>query len=350
MITAKSVYEYSQFLRLLYVEDDEDLRNETCSLFEPLFSHVDTAQNGQEGLDKYNQNEYDIVITDINMPIMSGIEMINNIREINPEQKIITVSAHNEPDILINLIRSGSSSFILKPAIHEEMLATLYTVCRDARAQQVNLESYQIINDQREELEKQIRLLKSQNNTIEVKNQQVEKLICKQEPDESEDTVLTDYFQRDEDEGYENVVFNHDDCDEITELMNDISNEFALYSMDIDTEHIDNISNHFRKVSSVFSLYMPFLDPLAQSMDDLGRVLMDSKEAFINLYKENQELTLALFDAISVDIEKYVERFSKESMAVRNIHHIHQPTMLSIQQVIGLINPEDVEEGEIDFF
>ncbi len=350
MITAKTVYKYSQFLSLLYVEDDDDLRNETLSLFEPLFFRIDTAENGQEGLDKYNNNEYDLVITDINMPIMDGIEMINNIREINPEQKIITVSAHNEPDILINLIRSGSSSFILKPAIHEEMIATLYSVCRDARAQQVNLESFEIINKQREELEKQIKLLKSQGNTIEVKNQQVEKLLETCESHKEEDGLLSDYFQRDEDEGYENVCFNSDDCDEITELMNDITNNFGLYSVDGNVEHIENISNLFRKISAVFSLYMPFLDPLAHSMDELGRVLMDNKEGFVNLYSENQDLTLALFDAISIDIEKYIDRFSRESMAVRNIHHIHQPTMLSIQQVIGLINPEDIEEGEIDFF
>ena len=58
----------------------------------------------------------------------------------------------------------------------------------------------------------------------------------------------------------------------------------------------------------------------------------------------------SVFDAVSADMERYVQRFATESLAMKNIHHIHEPTALSIQQIITLIVPPEVEEGTDDIF
>ena len=68
------------------------------------------------------------------------------------------------------------------------------------------------------------------------------------------------------------------------------------------------------------------------------------------MYKEDPDNAIMLFDAVSLDMERYIERFSVESMAMKNIHHIHHPTSLSIQQIIGMISPENIDEGEMEFF
>jgi len=113
--------ERSKSLKVLYVEDSEIVRESTCDILEHYFTHLDTAVNGEEGLQKFKQfyeshhTFYDIVITDINMPKMNGIEMIESILKVHPETHIIVMSAHNESNYLLKLINLGISNFVLKP-------------------------------------------------------------------------------------------------------------------------------------------------------------------------------------------------------------------------------------------
>jgi YesN/AraC family two-component response regulator len=257
MITAKNVHKFSSKLHVLYVEDDAALRKETVILLESYFEKLDVAVDGIDGLDKYNQHSYDIIITDINMPRMDGIEMIRHIRDINLDQKVIAISAHNESEILINLIRSGISSFILKPLKHQDLLNILYPVCRDADAQKTNLDLFEVLNLERSKLKMQVRLLEAQVNTISVKHQQVEHLLQQTQPDIL-DPLLDDYFEKDEDDGHENVLFLGDDCDEMTEFLHEIPEQLMMYTANSNTVHIRNAGENFRKVSNILLHYTPF--------------------------------------------------------------------------------------------
>jgi len=124
--------ELGENLKVLYVEDSDMVRESTCDMLEVYFDHVDIAKNGEEGLQKYlqfykeNGEHYDIVITDINMPKMNGIEMIEAIFTINSNANIIVTSAHSETDHLLKLINIGISNYILKP-IETKQLQTVIT-------------------------------------------------------------------------------------------------------------------------------------------------------------------------------------------------------------------------------
>ena len=113
--------ELREDLKVLFVEDSEMVRESTCDILGEFFTHIDIAINGKEGLQQYidfykdNDRFYDIVITDINMPKMNGIEMIEHIFEQNPKAHIIVMSAHDESKYLLKLINMGISNFILKP-------------------------------------------------------------------------------------------------------------------------------------------------------------------------------------------------------------------------------------------
>ena len=113
--------ELGEELTVLYVEDSEMVRESTCDLLEEYFDNIDIAVNGEEGLQKYKEfyeahnKFYDIVITDINMPKMNGIEMIESIFKLHSRTNIIVMSAHNESEYLLKLINMGISNFILKP-------------------------------------------------------------------------------------------------------------------------------------------------------------------------------------------------------------------------------------------
>lgn len=348
MLTFKDLQKFSLRLSVLYVEDNGSLQEETKKIFDPLFARVDLAQNGEEGLAKYNHAHYDIIITDINMPVMNGIDMIERIREINPEQKIIAISAHDESSILINLMRKGVSSFILKPINLNELLTVLYPVCRDADAQKINIELFDVLQEERKKLKKMVKLLASHLHAVNVKNDQIGTLYS-QTQTEGRSELLQEYFAKDEDQGSEKVLFISDDSEEIRELLNEIPDELSSYTQNAQIRHIRKIHEDLSKISNILFRYTPFLDPLAENLKELSRVIAEEND-FIGLLTNKPDLVLKLFDAVCIDLSLYVKRFSTESMAMRNIHHIHQPTSLSIQQIIALVRPEQAESGDIEFF
>lgn len=351
MYTAKELITYTKILNVLYVEDDSKLRDETTFLFEPFFKKIVTACDGVDGLEKYNNELFDIIITDINMPNMNGIDMISSIKEINPEQKIIAISAHNESDILISLIKAGVSSFILKPIIQNEIINTLYPVCRDAHTQSLNLELVNELNEKNSILEEQLKQMRVKNNTIEIKNAQIEKLL-EPEPTQkhNKESINPDYFEKDEDEGLENIVFVGDDADDLLEYFQEISEKLSIALIYSKKEEILIIANIFSKVASILLRYSPYLDSLAQSFQELSASLEEHTDEFMEVYLSDNDGMLRLFDAVSSDMERYIERFSSESIAMKNSHHIHEPTMLSIKQIISLYVEDKDEVGEIEFF
>lgn len=128
MIDVSLIKSLASDISVLYVEDEPDLRNTTAKYFKKLFSRVDIAEDGQDGLKHFQENKYDIVITDIQMPFMNGIEMISEIKTLNSEQEVIIVSAYSDIKYLIDAIRLGVSSYIIKPINYEQMNLTLYKI------------------------------------------------------------------------------------------------------------------------------------------------------------------------------------------------------------------------------
>jgi len=115
MSQLKRLKEAAQSITLLYVEDEPALRESVSRYLHKLFAHLDIAEDGEQGLELYAANQYDIVITDIEMPKLNGIEMSKKIKAINPEQDIIITSAYTNPEYFIEAIRTGVSGYIIKP-------------------------------------------------------------------------------------------------------------------------------------------------------------------------------------------------------------------------------------------
>ncbi len=142
MIQYEKVFHLTKNLSILYVEDDTSLILETNEIFENLFSIVDISLNGKDALKKYNsfytQNNkcYDIVVTDISMPKMDGIELTKEIYKINPNQAIIVISAHSEPEYLIELVNIGIEQFLIKPYNYETILNILFKTSQKIILQQ----------------------------------------------------------------------------------------------------------------------------------------------------------------------------------------------------------------------
>jgi len=102
---------------ILYLEDDETIRIETTSLFEKFFKKVISAKDGDEGLSLYKEHkdEIDIILTDINMPNMNGIEFMTEVRSIDQDIPLLIVTAFNDINQIIKAIKLKVSDYIVKP-------------------------------------------------------------------------------------------------------------------------------------------------------------------------------------------------------------------------------------------
>ncbi len=124
-ITIKLLKEKAKKVSVLYVEDEEVLRNKTGSMLSKLFKKVELAADGIEGLDKYICNKYDIVITDISMPKMNGLELISHIHKANPHQEIIIMSAYTESEYTDQINTANVTGYIYKPVEMNQMFEVL---------------------------------------------------------------------------------------------------------------------------------------------------------------------------------------------------------------------------------
>ncbi|WP_295012029.1 HD domain-containing phosphohydrolase [Sulfuricurvum sp.] len=111
----ESLKEKAKHFSILYVEDEASLREKATLFLSKIFDHIDTAVDGVEGLDKFLNHTYDIIITDIIMPKMSGLELIQNIRVHNEKQEIIVLSADTSSEILSKCIQLGVTGYLIKP-------------------------------------------------------------------------------------------------------------------------------------------------------------------------------------------------------------------------------------------
>jgi len=110
---------------ILYAEDDDTAREEMHEFLARRFDQVSVAENGAVGLEMFRENAADIVMTDIRMPEMDGLEMSRAILEYNDKVPIIVTSSHNEAKCLLGAIELGISHYLIKPVEREKLEATL---------------------------------------------------------------------------------------------------------------------------------------------------------------------------------------------------------------------------------
>jgi PAS domain S-box-containing protein len=117
-----------RLLRVLYVEDDVATRDELAEMLGYWIKELDVTANGQAGLALYSEKRHDIVVTDIQMPVMGGLAMSAEIRRLSPQQPIIVLSAYNDVEFLFRAIDLGISHYITKPVNVEQLLAKMVEI------------------------------------------------------------------------------------------------------------------------------------------------------------------------------------------------------------------------------
>ena len=105
-----------QKIKILFVEDEKELRDIISDTLTKLQANFLTAINGEDGLKVFqNNSDIDLIVTDINMPLMNGLDMIEKIRENNKDFPIVVMSAHTETEYIKKAKELGVSEYLLKP-------------------------------------------------------------------------------------------------------------------------------------------------------------------------------------------------------------------------------------------
>lgn len=117
-------YQLLKNLNVLYVEDDADTKRLTAMVLEDYVGNLIVANNGQEALKLFNTNPIDLIITDILMPKINGIELTKSVRQASnhPNCPVIITTAHTEVPYLLDAISLKVDGYILKPIDIEELL------------------------------------------------------------------------------------------------------------------------------------------------------------------------------------------------------------------------------------
>lgn len=121
----QELIDYLGHLTILYVEDDPAARSAVEGYLELLFEEIFVAEDGNEALKMYHNNDIDLILTDIDMPGLNGIEMAKKIRETDKEIPIIIMTAHTKTDYLLDAVELHLEKYIVKPFVGDDFLKVL---------------------------------------------------------------------------------------------------------------------------------------------------------------------------------------------------------------------------------
>lgn len=153
----------SKDIKLLYVEDDETARVEVLEILKMSFQNIIVAVDGVDALEKFRNNDitkeskaFDLIITDIHMPRMDGLTMVNEIRKENQDISIVVFSAHEETSYLLKAIDLQIDGFLSKPISLKSYIKTIYKILKNINTKkelaQYKLSLEQKVKEQIEDL------------------------------------------------------------------------------------------------------------------------------------------------------------------------------------------------------
>ncbi|MCF6173882.1 MAG: EAL domain-containing protein, partial [Campylobacteraceae bacterium] len=133
-IDVKELTNMSRGLKLLYVEDDKNARQSTLKMLGNFFQDITIAIDGKDGVKKFQSKKFDLILSDINMPNLNGLEMLKIIRDINSNISVLLLSAHNDGDYFMKAIELDVDGYIMKPLNYKQFTNALFKI-----VQKINL-------------------------------------------------------------------------------------------------------------------------------------------------------------------------------------------------------------------
>ena len=126
--------------RILVIDDEAAIRESLEVLLTLEGYTVDMATEGESGLKMIDRESYDLVLLDLSMPGLSGMELLPLIKERQPDLPLIMITAYGTVDNVVEAIRNGASNFVQKPWDNEKLLADIRSAILRRKAEEENLQ------------------------------------------------------------------------------------------------------------------------------------------------------------------------------------------------------------------
>lgn len=297
-------------LKALYVEDDDSIRKELSALLSNFFGKIYTAKDGKDGLEQYlkNSDDIDVIISDINMPYLTGIEMVGKIREVNKKVPVIFTTAYSDTQFLADAIKLKVYEYIVKPIDIRNLLVVLNELGTVIYQQE-------LINKQTLELEKFKDVIDTNNIVIKTDENMnivyVNELFCK-----------TTEFTKDELLGKELSFLRHNDTDikiykEIYESVEankqwkgrikNITKEGGYYVSDT---YIITTTNDNDEVTGSICVQNDITDELNKKREIQKALIKDKGDIFIKSKEGSAEQTVTI-NNLKYDIQELKSTIKK---------------------------------------
>lgn len=117
---------------ILIIEDEKEIREGLVELLEDAGFLVDSAENGQQGLEKIGKKDFDVVVTDLIMPVVGGMEVLRETKRIKSRTRVILISAFATVDNAVEAMKAGASDYITKPFKIDEVQTKIRKVLAEA--------------------------------------------------------------------------------------------------------------------------------------------------------------------------------------------------------------------------
>ncbi len=102
-------------MRILYIEDEQELSDIVCAGLRKCSYSVDAVYNGEEALEFYKAYDYDVIVLDLNLPVIDGLEVLRQIRQKDDKAKILILSARNAVEDRVKGLNMGANDYLTKP-------------------------------------------------------------------------------------------------------------------------------------------------------------------------------------------------------------------------------------------
>lgn len=330
MTIFKELRSYAKTLTLLVVEDDRFLNEELSSLATLLFKNVRTAYDGAEALAIYKEETIDIVLSDITMPDMDGIELCKKIKVLNPDQDIIILSAHNEVEYFVELIDIGVRQFVHKPFKDEEFLYRLLKVCENVALAKFYAQEQQ---EETKELEKDVPC-----KIVEKPTQSAASVLAKKQLSSKK------FLNQIQQDATWNLV-----SDDITTLI-EISDDFEVYINQIyegELTHklLVNMSFLLKKMQNILS-QIQIMREMAALFLELAEFM---QEVDFDALGDEQKQKFKMLEFIYDDIARFVQTVFVYKDTI-DIHYLKDSLKSSIEQLKIAVLNAPFEEEEFELF
>jgi DNA-binding NtrC family response regulator len=117
---------------ILIIEDEKEIREGLVELLESGGFSVDSAENGKQGLEKIGKKDFDVVVTDLIMPVVGGMEVLRETKRIKPQSRVILITAFATVDNAVEAMKAGASDYITKPFRIDEVQTKIRKVLAEA--------------------------------------------------------------------------------------------------------------------------------------------------------------------------------------------------------------------------